>query len=166
MEKSMTDPSSIVDPKTGQQWDLDSLLKKVMELQDSLLKIQEQNILLSAQAHDAQDLKSELNDQVQLLMDKSRENKHLHQELSRLAGLMDTQLKELESLKAIALDLDHQLKTTQQERDLLAEMLTKAEHNARKAAHTVKNDSVPVDTNPVGQFASNPGGWLRYLKGK
>jgi hypothetical protein len=161
----MTDQSTIVDPQTGQQWSLDSLLKKVMELQDNLLKAQEQNILLSAQARDAQDLKNELNDQVQLLMDKSRENKHLHQELSRIAGLMDTQLKELENLKALAADLDHQLKTTQKERDLLSEMLTKAESSARKSPSedTSAVNAAPANTpNPSTPNA----GWLRHLKGK
>jgi hypothetical protein len=158
----MTDPSSIVDPQTGRQWNLDSLLKRVVELQDSLLKIQDQNLLLSAQARDAQDLKSELNDQAQLLMDKSRENKHLHQELSRLSGLMDTQLKESENLKALAADLEHQLKTTQQERDLLAEMLTKAEGTVREAiTRPVKTGNTTI----LNTLATNTG-WLRNLKGK
>jgi chromosome segregation ATPase len=158
----MTDHSKIIDPQTGQQWSLEGLLKKVMELQDNLLKVQEQNILLSAQARDAQDLKNELNDQIQLLMDKSRENKHLHQELSRLAELMDSQLKELEGIKALAADLDHQLKTTQQERDLLSEMLTKAEASAKQPDRTVKTEG---GTNILRSITSSTG-WLRHLKSK
>ncbi len=162
----MTKISSTVDPETGKEWNADALLKKVMELQDSLLRIHEQNALLSAQARDAVDLKVELNNQNQLLLDKSRENKHLHQELSRLSGLLELKLKEIEDLKSITTDLQHQLKTTQQERDLLADMLTKAENTVREATrvNTTPKAEGESSTTFMDILKSNTS-WLRNLKG-
>src|SRR5438874_3403409 len=119
----MVETNPIINPVTGRQWDLNSLIEKLLELQDALLQAQEKNITLTAQAReleriarDAEDLKVELANQGQLLADRTRENKHLHQELSRMAGVLDGKMQEAEDCKSMITDLQHQLKTCQSER--------------------------------------------------
>src|SRR5437870_3212907 len=133
----MVETNPIINPVTGRQWDLNSLIEKLLELQDMLLQAQEKNISLTAQARqleksarDAEDLKGEFGNQGQLLNDKSRENKYLHQELSRMSSVLDAKMQEVEDLKSVISDVQHQLKTCQSERDLLAVMLTEAEQAA------------------------------------
>src|SRR5262249_4668280 len=149
-------------PVTGRQWDLQSLIEKLLEVQETLLQAQERNISLTAQAReleriarDHEDVKVDMDNQAALLADKSRENKYLHQELSRMSGVLSQKLLEVEELKAQIADIQHQLKTCQSERDLLAIMLTEAENanrqNGSGTAASVK------DSN------SN---WIKYLKGK
>lgn len=157
-----------INPVTGRQWDLNSLIEKLLELQDTLLQAQERNIMLTAQAReleriarDAEDLKGEIANQGQLLDDKSRENKYIHQELSRMASILDAKVQEVEDLKAIINDLQHQLKTCQQERDLLAVMLTEAEAKAKGQAGPQQGLSEGGQTE-----GGSEGGWLPFLKGK
>ncbi len=173
----MVDTNPTLNPVTGRQWDLNSLIEKLLELQDALLQSQERNIMLTAQtrelervARDAEDLKSELANQGQLLSDKSRENKHLHQELTRMAGLMETRMQEVEDLKTVIGDLQHQLKTCQSERDLLAVMLTDAEQAARQVKRADSLSRAPGAPTqelyqPV-QAETQKAGWMKYLKGK
>lgn len=168
----MVDANPIINPVTGRQWDFNSLIEKLLELQDALLQAQERNLTLTAQtreferiARDAEDLKLELSNQGTLLADKSRENKHLHQELSRMAGTLDSKMQEIEDLKALISDIQHQLKTCQQERDLLSGMLIEAEAAARQTRRT-------DNQGESGSFPSAPKeqprktGWLNSLKGK
>jgi chromosome segregation ATPase len=152
------DTNRLINPVTGRQWDLQSLIEKLLELQDALLQAQERNITLTAQtrelervARDHDDMKIDMENQAALLADKSRENKYLHQELSRMSGVLSNKLLEAEELKAQIADLQHQLKTCQSERDLLAIMLTEAENAARQGGRDSKN----TDNN-----------WIKYLKGK
>lgn len=155
----MVETNRLVNPVTGRQWDLQSLIEKLLELQDALLQAQERNITLTAQAReleriarDHEDMKIDMENQAALLADKSRENKYLHQELSRMSGVLSAKLLETEELKALINDIQHQLKTCQSERDLLAIMLTEAENAARKGGPVESKDS-----------QSN---WIKYLKGK
>lgn len=129
-----------LNPKTGRPWDMNSLMERVIELQETLIQAQEKNLLASAQireleriARDVDDFKTELSAQGLLLADKSRENKHLHQELSRVTAVLDVKLQENEEFKAAVAELQHQLKTREQERDLLAVMLNEAENAQRRA---------------------------------
>ncbi|MDR3612570.1 MAG: hypothetical protein P4L53_03335 [Candidatus Obscuribacterales bacterium] len=129
-----------LNPATGREWDVDSLLRRVVELQEQLLQAQEKSVVLSAQAReldrvarDADDLKAELTAQGLLLSDKSRENKHLHQELSRVTTVLDVKLNEVEELRAGYTEIQAQLKMREQERDLLALMLNEAENAAKRA---------------------------------
>lgn len=152
----MVDTNRLINPVTGRQWDLQSLIEKLLELQDALLQSQERSITLTAQAReleriarDHEDMKSDLENQQALLADKSRENKYLHQELSRMSGVLSSKLLETEELKAQISDVQHQLKTCQSERDLLAIMLTEAENAARQS------DAPAKESN-----------WMKYLKGK
>lgn len=130
-------------------------------MQDALLQAQERNITMSAQVRelerivrDAEDMKIEHDNQTQLLADKTRENKYLHQELSRLSGLLGARLQESDELKATIAELQHQLKTSQSDRDLLAIMLTEAEAAAR--SHGGKLEGGKKDTS----------NWTKILKGK
>ncbi len=167
----MVEANPMINPLTGRQWDLNSLMQKLLEIQEQLLQSQELNITLTAQAReleriarDAEDLKIELNNQGQLLADKSRENKHLHQELSRMAGLMEAKNQDSEELKAATAEIQHQLKTCQSERDLLAVMLTDAENAVRTARH---GDATTDANSGQSQVKPEPTtGWLKYLKPK
>lgn len=159
----MVDANPQVNPATGRQWDTNSLMERIVELQDQLLQVQEKNLLLSAQtrelervARDADDLKAELAAQGVLLADKSRENKNLHQELSRVAGTLDVKLNEVEELRAVVADLQQQLKMRESERDLLAVMLNEAENAQRRAE----------ESSAVSKDAPTNTGWLRPFKGK
>lgn len=141
-----------------------NLMERVVELQDELLQSQEKNLLLSAQtrelervARDAEDLKAELTAQGLLLTDKSRENKHLHQELSRVTGVLDVKLNEVEELRAAVVELQQQLKMRESERDLLAVMLNEAENAQRRAEETYINEKDQQQNNA---------GWLRPFKPK
>jgi len=165
----MVETNPTINPVTGRQWDLNSLIEKLLELQDSLLQAQERNLTLTAQAReleriarDAEDIKAELANQGQLLTDKSRENKHLHQELSRMAGNLEAKVQELEDLKSVIGDLQHQLKNCQQERDRLAVMLTEAENAARQGRRSIEPPSESYGKSTQEQSAS----WLKILKGK
>jgi chromosome segregation ATPase len=156
----MVETNRLINPTTGRQWDLQSLVEKLLELQEALLQAQERNITLTAQARelervarDHEDMKTDMENQAALLADKSRENKYVHQELSRMSGVLSARLLEVEELKAQIADLQHQLKTCQSERDLLAIMLTEAENANRQGGK---------DTGP-GKEGSN---WLKHLKGK
>jgi len=161
----MVEANSTVSQTTQstKKWDVNTLLEKVVELQDMLVQAQERNLLLSAQtreleriARDAEDLKAELTAQGLLLADKTRENKLLHQELSRVTTVLDVKLQEAEELKTSLTDLQHQLKTRESERDLLAVMLNEAESGRRRAEnHDAGQGKDQKDT-----------GWLRHFKGK
>lgn len=155
------DPNRTINPLTGRQWDLNSLIEKLLEVQDALLQSQERNITLSAQireleriGRDAEDMKIDHDNQAQMLADKTRENKYLHQELSRLTSMLSARLQEADELKASIAELQHQLKSSQSDRDLLAIMLTEAEAVAR--ANGGKLDSGKKDTS----------NWTKILKGK
>lgn len=158
----MVEANSTVSQPTqsAKKWDVNSLLEKVTELQDLLVQAQERNLLLSAQtrelervARDADDLKAELNAQGLLLADKTRENKLLHQELSKVTTVLDVKLQEAEELRTAVTDLQHQLKTRESERDLLAVMLNEAENDRRRAEN---QDAT----------GGKDAGWLRHFKGK
>ena len=143
--------------------DVNTLTAKVLELQEALVQSQEKNLMLSAQlrelermARDGDDLKSELLNQGLLLSDKSRENKQLHQELSRITGLLEQKLQEAEELRNSVVELGHQLKTREQERDLLAVMLNEAENAQRRQQAQETVTEVTKDTP----------GWLKAFKGK
>lgn len=169
----MVEINPTINPVTGRQWDLNSLIEKLLELQDALLQAQERTIMLSAQvrelervARDAEDLKGELANQGALLSDKSRENKHLHQELTRMAGVLESRTQEVDDLKSVIADLQHQLKTCQSERDLLAVMLTEAENAARQMRRSdtgSDTQAYPAGTKETGQHSA---GWLGRLKGR
>lgn len=143
--------------------DVNTLTAKVLELQEALVQSQEKNLMLSAQlrelermARDGDDLKAELLNQGLLLSDKSRENKQLHQELSRITGLLEQKLQEAEELRNSVVELGHQLKTREQERDLLAVMLNEAENAQRRQQAQETVTEVTKDTP----------GWLKAFKGK
>jgi chromosome segregation ATPase len=157
----MVETNRLINPITGRQWDVQSLIEKLLEMQDSLLQAQERNITLTAQARelermarDHEDMKTDMENQAALLADKSRENKHLHQELSRMSSVLSAKLLETEELKNEITDQVHQLKTCQSERDLLAIMLTEAETAARQGSPAAVRDS------------KNESNWIKYLKGK
>jgi len=146
-----------------QNLDAASLTAKVLELQEALVQSQEKNLMLSAQlrelermARDGEDLKSELVNQGLLLTDKSRENKQLHQELSRITTVLEQKLQEVEELGASVVELQHQFKNAQSERDLLAVMLNEAE-NAQRRQQAYDESSTAARDTP---------GWLRAFKGK
>jgi len=144
--------------ETERQTDLNGLLEKLVELQEALLQAQERNISLAAQvreldkvARDHEEMKVDLDNQTVLLTEKSRENKYLQQELSRMSSLLNSKLSSLGDLKAQVQELQHQLKTVQQERDLLAVMLTEAENAQRQTG---------------SQPAAKDSNWTKYFKGK
>lgn len=131
-----TEPNLPMDPT--------ALAQRVMEIQDQLLASQEKNLMLTAHirelergARDLDDLKAELTSQGLLLADKSKENKHLHQELSRVTGLLDVKLNEVEELRALVAELQQQVKMRESERDLLAVMLNEAENASRRQAEEI-----------------------------
>ncbi len=143
--------------------DAGSLTLKLLELQEALVQSQEKNLMLSAQlrelertGRDGEDLKSELINQGLLLTDKSRENKQLHQELGRITSLLEQKLQEVEELRASVVELGHQLKTRESERDLLAVMLNEAENAQRRQSTEDTYQQVAKDTP----------GWLKAFKGK
>ena len=134
-------------------------MDRVLELQDELLQAQEKNLMLSAQtrelervARDAEDLKAELTAQGLLLADKTRENKHMHQEMSRVTQVLDVKLNEVEELRAAVADLQQQLKMRESERDLLAVMLNEAESAQRRAEEETQQQINATQSNT---------GWLR-----
>ncbi len=155
----MSETNSIINSST--EWDLNSLVKKLVEIQEALLESQEKTIVLEIQirelervARDTEDFKLELSNQAQLLADKTRENKQLHQELSHNASQLNLRIQEIEELKALTTDIQHQLKTCQSERDLLAVMLTEAEQSTQLRSNSSSSQQVSS-------------GWLsKYLKGK
>src|SRR5271155_2445555 len=119
----MVDANSTVNANSNpeqiisQQWNIKTLLEKVLELQDLLLQAQEKNLLLSAQAReleraarDSEDLKAELSAQNLISADKTRENKTLHQEFSRVSSLLDVKLQEIEEVTESLSALEQQVK--------------------------------------------------------
>jgi hypothetical protein len=159
------DGNKTINPLTGRQWDMNSLIEKLLELQDALLQSQEKNITLAAQirelerqTRDTEDLRITHDNQAQLLADKTRENKYLHQELSRLSSMLAARLQEGEEFKGVIAELQHQLKTSQSDRDLLAIMLTEAENVARQTT------SGKMEATSGGK--KDTGNWTKYLKGK
>lgn len=135
----MEEGRKLINPVTGRQWDSSTLIEKLIELQEALLQSQERHISIAAQlrelersARDSDDLRQENDNQSQLLIDKTRENKYLHQELSRISSTFSAKLTEMEEMRATVTDLQHQLKTCQSERDLLAAMLTEAERESKQ----------------------------------
>ncbi|MBY0357340.1 MAG: hypothetical protein K2W82_05000 [Candidatus Obscuribacterales bacterium] len=145
--------------------DINSLMEKLLAMQDSLLQAQEKNLTLAAQIRDlerqirdVEELRIEHDNQSQLLADKTRENKHLHQELSRMSGMMNIRIQENEEMKTNIAELQHQLKNSQADRDLLAIMLTDAENAVRDESRS----SSP--NNRVSK--ENPKDWKNILKGK
>ncbi len=161
------DGNKTTNPLTGRQWDMNSLIEKLLEIQDALLQSQEKNITLAAQirelerqVRDVEEMRTTHDNQAQLLADKSRENKYLHQELSRLTGVLAAKLQESEEFKAAITELQHQLKTSQSDRDLLAIMLTEAENAAKQST------SGKVDTGSTAKKDNNTGNWAKILKGK
>lgn len=161
---SETNPStSSTSLQSVQNLDSASLAGKLLELQEALVQSQEKNLMLTAQlrelermARDGEDLKSELVNQGLLLADKSRENKQMHQELGRITGLLEQKLQEVEELRAAATELQHQLKTRESERDLLAVMLNEAENAQRRQQADDQYQQAAKDTP----------GWLKAFKGK
>jgi hypothetical protein len=158
----MVETNRLINPVTGRTWDIQSLIEKLLELQDALLQSQERNISLTAQsreleriARDHEDMKIDMENQAALLADKSRENKYLHQELSRMSGVLSAKLLEVEDMRNQIADVQHQLKTCQSERDLLAIMLTEAENAMRQnSGGTGRTDTTQTQN------------WINRLKGK
>lgn len=160
------DSNRTINPLTGRQRDMNSLIEKLLEIQEALLHAQEKTITMSAQirelerqVRDAEDLKITHDNQAQLLADKTRENKYLHQELSRLTGVLASKLQESDEFKGAMAELQHQLKNAQSERDLLAIMLTEAESAARQTSSGKMEAS-------GGSGKKDTSNWTKYLKGK
>ena len=172
---STLNTNSSAEQMVSQQWNIKTLLEKVLELQDSLLQAQEKNLLLSAQAReleraarDSEDLKAELFAQALILADKTRENKSLHQEFSRVSNLLDVKVKQLEELKVAVVDLQHQVKGREQERDILTVMLNEIE-NAQKRAAEIQKRNMEAQAQQESSLANQQttsGGWLRHFKGR
>jgi len=159
----------------SQQWNIKSLMEKVLELQDLLLESQEKNLILSAQtreleraARDTEDLKGELNAQSLILADKTRENKSLHQEFSRISNLLDVKVQEAEELKAALIELQHQVKSREQERDILTVMLNEMENAHKRALDPARRqlDATSQQETVSPKEQPNSSGWLRHFKGK
>jgi hypothetical protein len=153
-----TDPNTLDPEKKAES---KSLAQRVLELQDQLLQSQEKSLILTAQvrelergARDTDDIKAELTAQGLLLADKSKENKHVHQELSRVTGLLDLKLNEAEELRVLVADLQQQVKMRESERDLLAVMLNEAENAQRR-----QTDEMMAQMNAMQEQAKNAG-WL------
>jgi hypothetical protein len=170
--------NSVPQKGLSQEWDIKSLMEKVLELQDLLLQAQEKNLFLSAQAReleraarDSDDLKAELTAQALILADKTRENKSLHQEFSRISNLLDAKVREAEELKIAFADLQHQLKSREQERDILTVMLNEME-NAQKRERAAEDGKRALEainqqeTTVTSKEQVNTGGWLRHFKGR
>jgi PAS domain S-box-containing protein len=106
-------------------------------------------------------LKTKLTEQSLLLADKSRENKHLHQELSRVTAVLDVKLNEVEELRMEVLETQQQLRMRESERDLLAVLLNEAE-NAERKSQTDKAYGWPESVRSVNKSVSgqnqNPAG--------
>ena len=144
------------------------MVAKMVELQDKIVENQEKNIMLSTQlrememmARDADDLRTEVANQSALLTDKSRENKRLHEDLAKLGSLLEEKLGEVDELKSLVVDLQHQLKQRESERDLLAVMLTEKEQQQHHqgAASTSGTFEAAEKDKPLG--------WLNpFGKGK
>ena len=47
-----TDTDPTINPATGKKWETESLLQKVIELQEQIVQAQEKNVLLSAQTRE------------------------------------------------------------------------------------------------------------------
>lgn len=172
----MAEGNKLVNPVTGRQWDLNSLIEKLLELQEALLQSQERHITVMAQlrdlervARDNEDLQQEHDNQSQLLADKTRENKYLHQELSRVSSALSTKLLDMDEMKATIADLQHQLKSTQSERDLLAIMLTEAEREGKSGQQQHQQATAASGGGaaaPVGNTTKDSGRWKKILKGR
>lgn len=169
----MAETNPILNPVTGRQWDLNSLIEKLLELQESLLHIQEKNISLTAQcrelervARDSDDIKAELANQGQLLADKSRENKQLHQELSRMSASLDARVQEAKDLKEVITDVQSQLKTCQSERDRLATMLLEAEDALRQVRRSDSTEPAQPYAARETQGQPQQSGWFKFPKGR
>lgn len=144
---------------------------KVLELQDQLLQSQERSIMLAAQARelertvrDSEDFQTEMAAQSLILSDKTRENRRLHQELSRVTSALECKLKELQDLNNLVIDLQHQLKTRELERDRLSIMLYEME-SGHKASGDVFEYMEKIK-NKDSQRGSGAGSWLWHLLGK
>lgn len=170
----MAEGNKLVNPVTGRQWDLNSLIEKLLELQEALLQSQERHITVMAQlrdlervARDNEDLQQEHDNQSQLLADKTRENKYLHQELSRISSALSTKLMDIDEMKAAIADLQHQLKSTQSERDLLAIMLTEAEREGKSVQQQQQATALSGGpSGPTTNTTKDSGRWKKILKGK
>jgi flagellar motility protein MotE (MotC chaperone) len=150
-----------------------SYTDKVIELQDQLLQSQERNLSLSAQArelersvHDSDDLQSEMAAQSLILADKTRENRRLHQELSRVTTTLESKLKELEELNNQFVDLQHQLKTRELERDRLSVMLYEMESASKLAGGVPEDLAKGRDKEKESQPNEGSTSWLWHLLGK
>jgi predicted nuclease with TOPRIM domain len=159
----MVEANKLINPATGRQWDLDSLIERLFALQDLLNNAQEKNVTYLAQlkdfqriANDAADLKVDHDNLNELLADKSRENKYLHQELSRISGVLSNKLLEIEEIKSLVSELRQQLKNYQVERDRLAVLLTEAEKAAALSRQALENQAKNTTNN----------NWTRIFKGK
>jgi len=162
------------DQSTGKQWDTKSLLEKVLELQDLLMQAQEKNLLLSAQAReleraarDSEDLKAEISSQALVVADKTRENKTLHQEFSRISSLLDIKIQEVEEAKLVISDLEQQVKNKEQERDILLVMINEMEGKRTSTTNPrLQETGKTVISKDKGQ-QQNTGSWLlKHLKGQ
>lgn len=148
----------------AKKWDLNSLLEKVLQLQELLVASQESNLLLGAQtreleriARDAEDLKSEITAQGLLLADKSRENRSLHQELTRVTTSLDAKIQEAEEYRIMLTDMQHQLRTRESERDMLAAMVNELEGKLNQIqAQLMEEPSVNKDKSWFGHFKGKP----------
>lgn len=139
---------------------IQQMVNKIVELQDKLVEAQEKNLVLSTQlrelemaTRDSDDLKAELSNQTSLLADKIRENKRLHQDLSRVSTALEAKLKDLEEIKLAVVDLQKDLKQREAERDLLAVMLTEKEKEGARAAQAGPTDSQKKDQGWLNPFA-------------
>lgn len=164
----MTDQSQSRPTDSGNQ-SIQAMVAKIVELQDKIVENQEKNIMLSTQlrememmARDADDLRTEVANQSALLTDKSRENKRLHEDLAKLGSLLEEKIGEVDELKSMVVDLQHQLKQRESERDLLAVMLTEKEqqqHHQQATASTSGTFEAAEKDKPLG--------WLNpFGKGK
>jgi hypothetical protein len=73
--------------------------------------------------------------------------------------MLASRIQEGEEFKAVLAELQHQLKTSQSERDLLAIMLTEAENAAKQ---TTSGKMEPT----TGTGKKDTANWTKYLKGK
>ncbi len=153
-----SDPSQSA--STSGSTSIQQMVNKIVELQDKLVEAQEKNLLLSTQlrelemaTRDSDDLKAELSNQTSLLADKIRENKRLHQDLSRVSTALESKLKDLEEIKLAVVDLQKDLKQREAERDLLAVMLTEKEKEGARASAASTPDSQKKDQGWLNPFA-------------
>lgn len=153
-----SDPSQSA--STSGSTSIQQMVNKIVELQDKLVEAQEKNLVLSTQlrememaSRDSDDLKAELSNQTSLLADKIRENKRLHQDLSRVSTALEAKLKDLEEIKLAVMDLQKDLKQREAERDLLAVMLTEKEKEGARAAQANAPDSQKKDQGWLNPFA-------------